>query len=174
MNMKQTIILGLALACSLAWSQPKTEKSEELQKRNGFKTIKLAQHIDSVSGANFSRDIKEKDEFPAKLYNVKDDKYSFIGEVAVSNIEVKTYKDLVYEIIVTTVKDQRLMKGMEMALGKATYNVRTKAYHWAADSLNLTFTGTKKNLLLVYKSYPVYKMMYADKGKKIEKIADDF
>jgi hypothetical protein len=174
MKKKSLIVLALLFSAFIAWCQPKTEKSEELQKRNGFKSIKLAQHIDSVTGATFSREIKEKDEFPAKVYAVKDDKYNAIGEVQVNSVEVKTYRDLVYEIQVTTDRDPRLMKGMEMALGKATYNVRTKAYHWAADSLSLTFTGTKKNLVLLYRSYPVYKKMYRDRGKKIEKIADDF
>jgi hypothetical protein len=174
MKLKSLFLLVLLPGIIIAWSQPKVEKSEELQKRNGFKSIKLAQHIDSVSGAKFSKDIKEKGEFPAKLYTVKDEKYSTIGEVKVINIEVKTYKDLVYEINVATEKDNRLMKGMEMALGKPIYDVRTKLYHWSADSLNLTFTGNKKNLLLVYKSYPVYKKMYVDRGKKIEEIAEGF
>ena len=145
-----------------------------MNKRNGFKSIKLAEHIDSVAGATFKKDIKEKHEFPAKLYAVKDDGLSMIGEVKVNNVEVKTYKNLVYEIEVTTDKDQRLMKGMEKALGKAIYNIRTEAYHWRANSLSLTFIGEKNTITLIYRSYPVFKMMYADKGKKIETIAEDF
>ena len=174
MTMKAAYLSLFVLTISTVRAQPQQENSEELQKRNGFKSIKLAQHIDSVSGATFKKEIKEKGEFPAKIYAINDDKYNAIGEVKVTGVEVKTYKDLVYAIEVTTEKDQRLMKGMELALGKATYNVRTKAYHWRADSLSLTFIGTKKSLLLIYKSHPVYKMMYTDKGKKIEKIADDF
>ena len=172
--MKSLYLPAVLLIWFATGAQPKQENSEELEKRNGFKSIKLGQHIDSVYGAELKKEFKEKDEFPAKLYTINDEKLNAIGEVKVLSIEVKTYKDLVYEIEVTTDKDQRLMKGMEMALGKASYNVRTKAYHWAATSLSLTFTGDKKSLTLVYKSYPIYKMMHADKGKKIEKIADDF
>jgi hypothetical protein len=157
-----------------SFGQPAQENSEELEKRNGFKTIKLAEHIDSVAGATFKKDIKEKNEFPAKLYSIKDVSLNMIGEVKVSNVEVKTYRDLVYEIEVTTEKDQRLMKGMEKALGKAIYNIRTEAYHWRANSLSLTFIGNKNTITLIYRSYPVFKMMYADKGKKIETIAEDF
>ena len=163
---------------SQAYSQPTQINSEELEKRNGFKSIKLAESIDSVSGASLKKEfierLKGKDEFPAKLYSVKHDLYSLIGEVRVSSIDLKTYKDLVYEIEVTTEKDLRVMKAMEMAFGKAIYNLRTRAYHWRANSLSLTFIGNKNSITLIYKSYPIMKMMYEDKGKKLEAIAEDF
>lgn len=174
MKIKSLCVFTFSFSILILSGQPITLKSEELQKRNGFKSIKLAQHIDSVKGAEFFKDVKEKNEFPAKVYTVKNEMFSSIGEVPVESIEVKTYKDFVYQIQIITAKDVRLMKGMEMALGKAAYNLRTKAYHWSADSLSLTFRGTKKNLLLVYQSYPVYKKMYADKGKKIKKISEGF
>ena len=167
-------VMAMMLSVSLAQGQPQQENNEELERRNGFKTIRLAESTDSVSGLFFRKEFKEKDEFPAKLYSVKNDRYNMIGEVKVSNIEIKTYKDLVYEIEVTTEKDLRLMKGMEKAFGKATYNVRTRAYHWRANSLSLTFIGNKNSITLIYKSYPVIKMMYADRGKKIDEIAEDF
>ncbi len=174
MKMKSLNLLALILSVATGLAQPQQENSEELEKRNGFKSIRLAESIDSVSGTSFKKEFKEKDEFPAKLYTVKDDRYNMIGEVKVNNLELKTYKGLVYEIVVTTEKDQRLMKGMELALGKATYNVRTRAYHWRANSLSLTFIGNKNSITLIYKSSTMMKMMYADRGKKIEKIADDF
>jgi hypothetical protein len=65
----------------------------ELDKRNGFKNIKMTMHIDSVPGAVFKKDIKEKGHFPAKLYEVVHPDNATIGEVAVNKIEVKTYKD---------------------------------------------------------------------------------
>jgi hypothetical protein len=174
MKIKSFSFLLLTFIVSFGWSQPPQEKSMELQKRNGFKTIKLAQHVDSVKGTSFKKEFKEKEEFPAKLYSVMHDDYNMIGEVKVDAIAIKTYKDLVYEIEVTTLKDLRLMKGMELAFGKATYNVRTKAYHWGADSLSLTFIGNKKTQTLIYRSYPVFRRMYIDKGKKIEDIAEGF
>lgn len=155
-------------------SQPLQENSLELEKRNGFKTLRLTMPIDSVTGASFKKDILEREEFPAKLYSVKNESLMRIGEVKVNSISIKAYKDRVYEIEVNTDKDQRLMKGLEQALGKAIFNVRTKAYHWRAESLSLTFIGNKNSLTLIYKSYPVLKMMYADRGKKIDDIADDF
>src|SRR5688572_14550757 len=112
--MKKTIFLCLfsASACLSAFSQ---ELSTELDKRNGFKDIKLGQRIDSIRGAKFKKDIKEKEEYPAKLYIVEHPDYDKIGEVKVQSIELKTYKDLIYQIMVIAHKDTRLMKGMETA-----------------------------------------------------------
>src|SRR5688572_17905480 len=101
----------------------------EIDRRNGFKDIKMASHIDSVKGAIFKKDIKEKGHHPAKLYVIEHPDYQTIGEVKIEVIEVKTYKGLIYEILVVTEKDTRLMKGMENALGKPAYNVRDESYN---------------------------------------------
>ncbi len=147
----------------------------ELDRRNGFKDLKLGVHIDSVKGAEFKKETKEKNEFPAKLYDVENENYKSIGEVKVKKVEVKTYKDLVYEIIVITSKDTRLMKGMEKSFGKPLYILVTDSYNWKTDSLSLTFKDHSKNeLRLTYRCYPILKMMRVDKGKKIEDIATDF
>jgi hypothetical protein len=147
----------------------------ELDKRNGFKDIKLGVSVDSVKGATFKKDIKERGHFPAKLYEVEHPDYASIGEVKVNKIEVKTYKDLVYEIFVVTEKDTRLMKGMEMALGKAAYDLRNESYNWIGKNLTLKFKShSKKELELLYTSLTMHQMMKDDKNKKIESIADDF
>lgn len=147
----------------------------ELDRRNGFKSLKLGSHIDSVKGAEFKKEIKEKNEFPAKLYQVENEDYKSIGEVKVKKVEAKTYKNLVYEIVVITNKDTRLMKGMEKSFGKPLYILVTDSYNWKTDSLSLTFKDHSKNeLRLTYRCYPVLKMMRIDKGKKIDEIATDF
>ena len=147
----------------------------ELDRRNGFKSLKLGSHIDSVKGAEFKKEIKEKNEFPARLYQIENEDYKSIGEVKVKKVEVKTYKDLVYEIVVITSKDTRLMKGMEKSFGKPLYILVTDSYNWKTDSLSLTFKDHSKNeLRLTYRCYPVLKMMRTDKGKKIDEIASDF
>lgn len=147
----------------------------ELQRRYGFKDLKLETPIDSVKGAEFKKDIKEKNEFPAKLYAVENEAYKSIGEVKVKSVEVKTYKDIVYEIIVITNKDTRLMKGMTKSFGQPKYILVTDTYNWVGDSLSLTFKDHSRNeLKLTYRCFPVIRMMYADKGKKIDEIAEDF
>ncbi len=147
----------------------------ELDRRNGFKDIKMTYPIDSVRGAKFKKDITEKGNHPAKVFEVTDPSYLTIGEVKVNRMEVKTYKNHIYEILVITEKDTRLMKGLESALGKPVYDVRNDNYKWTGKNLSLTFRAVSKNELeLLYTSYLIHKMMKEDKKKKIDDIADDF
>jgi hypothetical protein len=146
----------------------------ELARRNGFKDIKLGSPIDSVKGAAFQKNLVELKEFEAKLYEVKNEFYKKIGDADVKSVELKAYKGLIYEIIVTTPKDPRIMRGLEKSYGKAAYNIRTENYAWRAEELSLVYKGHHKEVKLIYKSIPVVKMMYADKKKKVEEIAEDF
>jgi hypothetical protein len=170
--MKSEITLVLLL---LIGPVVKSQDLAELDRRNGFKDLKLGMPIDSVHGANFKKETKEKNEFPVKLYSVDNPEYKNIGEVKVKKVEVKTYKDIVYEIVVIANKDTRLMKGMQKSFGKPTYIIPTDTYNWKTDNLSLTFQDHSKNeLRLAYRYYPVLKMMRVDKGKKIDDIASDF
>jgi hypothetical protein len=147
----------------------------ELAKRNGFKDIKLGMHVDSIKGSVFKKDMLAHKEFPAKLYEVEHPEYSKVGSVPVKKIELKTYKGLIYEILVHTDKDPQIMRGLEKSYGKAIYSIRMETYYWTAkDTLSLIFKGHNKHLALTYRSVPVIKMMYEDKGKKVEEIAEDF
>jgi hypothetical protein len=151
------------------------QDTAELARRNGFKTIKLGNHVDSVKGAEFKKDIKEKNEFPAKLYAVENPEYETIGEVKVKKVALKTYKDFIYEINVITEKDTRLMKGMIKSFGEPKYIITSDTYNWITETLSLTFKNhSKKEILLTYRCYPVLKMMRVDKGKKVDDIAEDF
>ena len=150
------------------------QNATELDRRNGFKTIRLASPIDSVKGATMKKEFMEKDEFPARLYETENPEYKSIGEVFVKEVKLMTYKNLIYRIIVTTDKDPRVMQALEKSFGKSVYVVRTNSYNWKAARLSLTFTARKNNIELIYRSYPVFKMMYEDKGKKVDAIAEDF
>lgn len=156
---------GLSIAQDLA----------ELDRRRGFKDIKLGTPVDSVKGVVFKKDGLEKNEFPVKLYTAEDESYKSIGEVKVKKVELKAYKNTIYEIVVITQKDARLMKGMHKSFGKPVYILPTDTYNWKTDSLSLTFKDHSRNeLRLTYRYYPVLKQMQVDKGKKIEEIAEDF
>ena len=146
----------------------------ELDRRNGFKTIKLGSPIDSVKGAVLKKAFMEKEEFLARLYETEHEAYKSIGEVAVREIKLMTYKNLIYKIVVTTDKDPRLMRALEKSFGKAVYVLRTTSYSWKGESLSLTFLAHKNDIELTYRCYPVYKMMQEDKGKKVDVMADDF
>lgn len=147
----------------------------ELERRNGFKDIKLGMVVDSLKGIKFKKDFKERDEFDAKLFTVENADYEKIGEVDIKKIELKTYKNLIYEIIVIADKDPRLMKALESIYGKSEYDMKQETYFWKGTNITLKFrshSGSK--LEMIYTSYLVHKMMKEDKGKKIEDIADDF
>lgn len=166
------ILFVIALFSTLSKSD--AQDITELNRRNGFKDIKLGSSIDSIKGATLKKEFKEKNEFEAKLYEVNHIDYKTIGEVEVKNLQLMTYKDLVFKIVVSTSKDPRVMKALEKSYGKATYVVRTTSYNWAAENLSLTFKTHKNKIDLIYRSYPVLRKMAEDKGKKIEEIAEDF
>lgn len=146
----------------------------ELDRRNGFKDIKLGNSIDSVKNAEFKKDIVELKKYPAKIYETKHADYLSIGEVVVKKVQIKTYKNLIYEINVFLPKDHRIMQGLEKSFGSATYSVRLHAYYWNAENLSLVFKGDKKKIQLTYKSAPIIKMMHDDKNQKVEQVAEEF
>jgi hypothetical protein len=147
----------------------------ELEKRNGFKDIKLGMLIDSVKGFKLKKEFKEKSEYPAKLFEVEHDNYKSIGEVKIHKVELKTYKDLVYEINIITEKDARLMKALESLYGKSDYDMKNETYFWKTDSLILKFKSEgKQKLQMLYVSYGVHNMMRSDKDKRVDDIANDF
>ncbi len=169
--MKSIIISFLLILFNTClWAQ----NTAELDRRNGFKSIKLGNPIDSVKGAEFKKDIIELKMFPAKIYETRHADYKSIGEVTVKKLELKTYKGLVYEINVFLPKDPRVMQGLEKSYGEATYSMRLHAYYWNAENLSLVFKGDGKKIHLTYKSAPVLKMMHEDKSKKVEQVADEF
>lgn len=152
-----------------------SQNLSELEKRNGFKDIKLGMIIDSVKGYKLKKEFKEKNEYPAKLFEVEHEDYAKIGEVKIHKVELKTYKDLIYEINLITEKDARLMKALESLYGKSDYDMKNETYFWKTDSLILKFKSEgKQKLQMLYVSYVVHNMMKADKEKKVDDIANDF
>jgi hypothetical protein len=167
-----SVILLFLLTNSLAAMQRDTT---ELERRNGFKDIKLGTIADSVKGVKFKKEFKEREIYPARMYSVEHDDYSKIGEVKINKIELKAYNSLIYEISVVTNKDPRLMKALESIYGKAEYDIKNQIYFWKAEGIVLKFKEHGRNHLeLIYNSYTVIKMMKVDKEKKVDEIANDF
>ncbi len=172
--MKRLLPLSILLCVAFAGNS-QDQNTDELIKRNGFKDIRLGSPVDSIKGAEFEKDFVEFKEFPCKLYSVNNPEYKKVGEADVDRVELKVYNGLIYEIIVTTPKDPRIMRGLTKLYGKPIYSLRTESYYWRAiDQLSLVYKGQHKEVKLYYKSYPMIKLMYADKKKKIEEIAEDF
>jgi hypothetical protein len=167
--------LKILLLLLITFSNSFGQGLSELDKRSGFKDIRLATPIDSVVGHKLVKEFKERDQFPAKLFEVENTDYEKVGEVKVHKIELKTYKDLIYEINVITDKDERLMKALESLYGKSEYDMKNETYFWKTDSLILKFKSQGKHRLqMLYVSYNVHKMMRQDKDKKVDDIANDF
>ncbi len=146
----------------------------ELERRNGFKDIQLGSRIDSIKGYIFESDFKERKEFPAKLYRVENEAYATIGEVKVTRVELKTYKDTIYEIGVWAAKDPRLMKALESLYGRAEFDLKNKVYFWKTDNIVLRFRAEGKDkLMLTYISPPVHRSMKNDKDRKVDDIVND-
>lgn len=165
------ILTLLLLYANLSFAQ----RNAELERRNGFKDIKLGMVVDSVKGIELKKEFKERNEFPAKLFEVKNPEYAKIGEVDVHKVEIKAYKDLVYQIHVVTHKDPRLMKALESIYGLPEYDLKGEVYFWKSENLILKFRSFSKNQLeLIYTSFLVIDKMKEDKGKKVQDIADDF
>jgi len=170
------LTFGLALM-SLFFSGfvSRAQDLAELERRNGFKDIKLGTSIDSVTVTTLEKEFKERNEFPAKLFRVENVAYNTIGEVKVSRVEVKTYKDTIYEIGVWTAKDPRLMKALESLYGRADFDMKNETYFWKTDNIVLKFKSEgKSKLVLTYISPPVHKSMKEDKDRKVDDIANDF
>lgn len=164
------------LLISAVISRAQNQNVDELIKRNGYKGIRLGSPVDSIKGSEFKKDFIEFKEFPAKLYEINNEEFMTVGEAKVKEIEVKVYNGLIYEIIVTAPKDPRIMRALEKLYGKPVYSHRSESYYWrAVDQLSLVYKGhSSREIKLYYKSYPMIKMMYADKKKKLEEIAEDF
>ena len=163
------VFILTSLACSAQ------NKIEELEKRNGFKDLKLGMLIDSVKGFKLKKEFKEAEKFDAKLYSVENPAYATIGEVKINNVELKTYRDHVYQIHVVADKDPRLMKALESIYGIAEYDIKRETYFWKGQTLILKFRSFSRNQLeMIYTSFPVLKQMKDDQGKKVEDIENDF
>lgn len=151
------------------------QHASELDKRNGFKDIKLGALADSVKGISFKNEITNKEGQVSKVYKVDHPDYKKIGEVVVEEVEITGYKGLISIIKVVTIKDTRLMKGMELALGKSEWDLRNELYFWRGKNLLLTFKAVEKDKIeLTYTSFPIIEKMKEDKKKEVEDIADDF
>ncbi|MEJ1242381.1 hypothetical protein WBG78_29800 [Chryseolinea sp. T2] len=165
----------LMLACCAFANFACSQNLEELEKRNGFKDIKLGTPVDSIKGLIPEKEFKERNEFPAMLYRVENEAYARIGEVKVSRVELKSYKGTIYEIGVWTDKDPRLMKALESLYGRADFDMKNETYFWKTENIVLKFRSDgKSKLALTYISPPVHKSMKSDKDKKVDDIANDF
>lgn len=148
---------------------------EELDKRNGFKDIKMTQSIIEHEGLEFKKEI-ESAIFPrAYQYVAKKGVYEDIGGIKIFDLEVNTYDSAIYEIRVITEKNPNLYKALKRTFGEPEYDYRGNKYYWKTDRLRLSYDSHSKNKIeMVYFSYLMTERLKADKEQVVEEIVDDF
>lgn len=149
--------------------------SEELDRRNGFKDIKMASDVTAYEGLEYKKDI-EDNVFPeAKLYTPKKGHYENIGSLKIYDLEVKVYKDSIFEIKVITEKDPNLYKGLKKAFGEPEFAYRSNQYYWQSERLKLSYSSHSNNRIeMVYRSYEMNEKLKEEKKQVVEEIVDDF
>ncbi len=145
----------------------------ELDQRNGFKDIKMNSSVLDYEGLEYKKDIADNYYPEAKLYVAKKGHYENIGSLKIYDLEVKTYRDSVFQIIVVT--DGDIYKGLKSAFGEPEFHYRSKFHYWMGENLRLSYTAPRKNRLeLKYDSFLMREKLKKDKQEMVEAIVDDF
>lgn len=157
----------LTLSISLVAQNP------ELDKRNGFKNIKLLSNATDYTELKFS---KEQEEENKAIYTRTSGSFQLIGDIQIKELNVYTYKDIIYRIEVATGKNTQLFKGLEKAYGKSKFAVVTNVYVWKGEKVALTFASEKggKRIVMNYTTPEIKRIIKEDKEKKIQALSDDF
>lgn len=168
-NMSKFLFLPILLISTFCLAQ----SNAELDKRNGFKDIKLLTNATALSTLAYAQEIKDQP-FTA-VYKPVNGAYPNIGEVAIKEIEVLTYKNLIYQITITTEKDPQLFKGLEKAFGKARHSVVDNYYYWQGSIVRLSFLSVgKKKVQFTYYAPGIKDIRKADAVKKVEDLSSEF
>lgn len=149
------------------------QSGKELDKRNGFKDIKLLSEISSYSSLEFSKNVKDQPKHA--IYKPTNGQYKSIGEVAISKLIVYTYSGLIYKIEVVVDKDEKLFRSLEKAFGKINSSIASKNSFWQGSKVKLTYSveGSKK-VKLTYSSKEINQIIAQDKKKDIDSLSTEF
>lgn len=160
----------MVVSCSIAFGQ-----NAELDRRNGFKDIKLNSQVSTYEGLEFKRAMEDRIFPEVDLYLAKKGYYETIGGKKVHSLTVKAYKGDVFEIKVIVSKDPDLYKGLKKNFGNPKFDLRKDEYYWSTEKLRLSYASLSKNkIVMTYWSFPVHQKLKDNKKKEIEAIADDF
>ncbi len=147
-------------------------QNSELDERNGFKHIKLLSKVSAYPELKLD---KTKDEFNS-TYTRRPGHLLTIGEIQIKEFVVYTYKELIYKIEISTVKDPNLFKSLEQAFGKSKFSVPTNSYVWQGNEVKLSFKSLKggKGTIMVYSSLKIKNIIKKDEEQKIKDLSNDF
>ena len=169
---KSLIFTGIILFLSI---QGYSQNLEELEKRYGFKDIKLESEVGLYPNLEPAK-VNHKDKADGvTAYEAVKGAYDRIGEIKVHGVEVLAYDSMIFEIRVITEKDGNLYKGLEKAFGKPQNTVGYGAYTWRTEKLSLTFRShSKSRLELRYHAFAYKDWIREEKNEKIEDVSSDF
>jgi hypothetical protein len=149
------------------------QTSVELDRRNGFKDIKLLTDISDNDGLEYWKPQKDKPKHD--LYRSNRDAYESIGNVRVFKVIVHTYRNLAYKIEVIAGKDEKLFRSLEKAFGKIKYSMGSQISYWAGENVRLTYEAVNaKKIKLTYSANGINQIIASDKQKAVDSLSSEF
>lgn len=168
-NMRHTLFTFFILIGSISLFA----QNQELDKRNGFKNIKLLSKATDYNELKLS---KTQDEENKAIYVRSSGSLSKIGDIQIKDLNVYTYNDIIYRIEVATGKNTQLFKGLQKAFGKAKFAVVTNVYLWQGENVKLTFASENggKRIVMNYSAPKIKEIIKKDEEQKLQNLSDDF
>ncbi len=167
-------ILFLILLIIIGYNaKTSAQNGEELDRRNGFKNIKLLTDINDSPGLEFSREIKDKPDYA--IYKPKKGQYDKIGDIDIKKLDVYVYRKLIYQIDITTEKSEKLFKSLEKAFGKINTSMVSKNAFWEGMKVRLNYSVEGYNkMILRYRSKEIDEIIARDNKKAIDSLSTEF
>jgi hypothetical protein len=160
------LFLGISVA---SFSQFSTE----LDKRNGFKDIKILTDVTSYPGIEYWKDDKSKPDHT--IYRAKNGNYKNIGNVEIYKLTVYAYRNQVFKIEVITANNEKLFRSLEKAYGKLNSSLAASYSYWDGEKVRLNYeTLGSKKIKLTYLSKQIKQMIALDKKKAIDTLSSEF
>jgi hypothetical protein len=147
--------------------------SVELDKRNGFKDLKILSDVASYSGLEYWKEDKSQPDHA--IYRAKKGNYDKIGDVDVAKVTVYTYRKQIFKIEVITEKNEKLFRSMEKAYGKINSSIAYSYSYWDGEKIRLKYeTIGSKKIQLTYVSKEIKKIIALDKRKDVDSLSTEF
>jgi hypothetical protein len=147
--------------------------SAELDKRNGFKDIKILTDVTSYPGLEYWKNDKSKEDHA--LYRAKNGSYEKIGNVEIYKITIYTYRSLIFKIEVITANNEKLFRSLEKAYGKLHSSLAASYSYWDGEKVRLNYeTLGSKKIKLTYLSKQIKQMIALDKKKAVDSLSSEF
>ena len=146
---------------------------KELDKRNGFKDIKLLSDVTTYEGLEFSKPLKNNPGH--SIYKAVKGHYETIGDIEILDLVVYAYRNQVYQINVTTRKEEKLFRSLEKTFGKVHTTLVSPNPYWDGEDIKLIYIvdGAKK-LTLSYQSKKIKHIIAMDKKKEVDDLTTEF